>query len=157
AGVGLRVSGPLAAHVPTGEQNLALRAARQLLDLAGVPVAIEVWLDKRVPLAAGLGGGSADAAAVLRAGAVLLAQQGTVISAEAVAERALTVGSDVPALLAGGARRVRGRGELLDAVDVPPLHVIVAVAAASDTAASYAGLRAGEIGTSGRVERALEL
>src|SRR5207247_1589324 len=67
--VRLRLSGPAAAGVPAGEDNLAVRAAHALAAAARTPLDVSVWLDKRVPHGAGLGGGSADAAAVLAAGA----------------------------------------------------------------------------------------
>src|SRR5947207_13319147 len=54
-----------AAGVPTDDRNLALRAARALREAAGVDRGARITLDKRIPVAAGLGGGSADAAAVL--------------------------------------------------------------------------------------------
>jgi 4-diphosphocytidyl-2-C-methyl-D-erythritol kinase len=68
----LVVDGPAALGVPTGDDNLALRAARCLLELAGNNSGLQLRLTKRIPAGAGLGGGSADAAATLVAGVRLL-------------------------------------------------------------------------------------
>lgn len=95
-GDGLEVVGPFAAAVPTGEDNLVRRA----LALTGRRA--HVRLDKRVPPGSGLGGGSADAAAVLRwAGSRDLAV-------------AAALGADVAFCVVGGRARVRGMGELVD-------------------------------------------
>ena len=85
----LSVDGPAAAGVPTGDGNLTVRAAQALRELAGRPLAIRVWLSKTVPHGAGLGGGSADAAAVMRAGAARLAGLGVAIEPGHVAAAAL--------------------------------------------------------------------
>lgn len=114
APAGLTVSGPFADGVPTDESNLVMKALR----LTGRDAAIH--LDKRIPNGGGLGGGSADAAAVLRwAG----------IHGPAVAVR---LGADVPFCLTGGGRaRVTGIGEVIDPLPpiartvtlvIPPLH-----------------------------------
>jgi 4-diphosphocytidyl-2-C-methyl-D-erythritol kinase len=156
AGASLRVSGPLRQSIPHDSSNIALRAAGVLTELSPEPVRVDVWLDKSVPSAAGLGGGSADAAAVLRSGGDLLRARGISLDEETLSKRALALGSDVPALLAGGAQRVRGRGETLDTCSLPaPLHLVIAVAGASSTAAAYAALREAEIGASQRVELAV--
>ncbi|HKR98867.1 MAG TPA: hypothetical protein VJU79_05075, partial [Candidatus Dormibacteraeota bacterium] len=70
---------------------------------------------------------------------------------------ALELGSDVPALLAGAPVRVGGRGEQVQPVRVPALHVAVAVAGFSDTAATYAHLAAAEIRSEGRVDAAIAM
>ncbi len=115
-GLSLAVTGPLGAHVPSGEENLAMVAARALADAAGLASAsAHLAIDKRVPVAAGMGGGSADAAAALRA---LDRLWGTALEPSALLEVAARVGSDVPALLAGGAVFAAGRGER-----VHPVHV----------------------------------
>jgi len=153
-GASLRVSGPARAGVPRDETNLASRAAQLLAHLTGKPVDFDVWVDKRVPHAAGLGGGSADAAAVLRAGSRLLESlDGGAISRDRLADIAMRIGSDVPALLDGGVERVRGRGEQLESLAAEPMHVVVAVAGQSSTAATYAGLAASELGSDGRAAR----
>jgi 4-diphosphocytidyl-2-C-methyl-D-erythritol kinase len=101
------VDGPAATGVPTDGTNLALAAAA----LAGRSCHIRIH--KEIPPGGGLGGGSADAAAVLRALGV---------SDPATAAR---LGSDVPVCLQGGPAWVRGRGEALEPVALPPLPPVV--------------------------------
>ncbi len=149
----LIVDGPAAAGVPTGEANLTARAAQALRMLAGRPLAIRVWLSKSVPHGAGLGGGSADAAAVLRSGVAELASIGIAVDPARVVAAALGVGSDVPALLSLSAQRVRGRGERLEALATPALHLAVASTTPSSTADTYAAVAPHEIRDDGRSER----
>src|SRR5438094_5895255 len=104
--------------VPVDESNLVLRAAKSLADHAGVRGFAEVSLVKEVPAAAGLGGGSSDAAATLR---VLNDLWGCGLSSDELGTVAASVGSDVPALLPGGPVMVRGRGERVEPVRVPRL------------------------------------
>jgi len=128
------VSGPAAAEVPV-EDNLVLRAARSVLP--GRPEGgIRLWLEKRLPAAAGLGGGSADAAAVLR----LLGGAAGSVWEPGMLRLADTLGSDVPACLAGGSLLVGGAGESLEPILHPPLDLAVAVAGHSSTAATFAAL-----------------
>ena len=96
--------------VPAGPENLAVRAAALVVDRTGCP-GVSIELDKRIPVAAGLGGGSADAAAVL-VGMNHLLNLG--VEAAGLREMALELGSDVPFLIEGGTARGRGRGEILD-------------------------------------------
>jgi|HubBroStandDraft_6_1064221.scaffolds.fasta_scaffold57187_2 4-diphosphocytidyl-2-C-methyl-D-erythritol kinase len=154
--VRLRLGGPAAEGVPRGPDNLAVRAAAALLRLAGGGLDAELWLDKRLPVAAGMGGGSADAAAVLRAGAALLRRRGRALPGAALGAAAAGLGSDVPAALAGGAVLATGRGERLQRLPCPSLHLAVAVAGASSTAAAYAALDDGERRGDGRAARVAE-
>jgi len=130
----LAVSGPAAGEVPAAD-NLVLRAARALL--ARHPgCSIHVCLDKRLPAAAGLGGGSADAAAVLR----LLAGGPGAGPDPDLFGLADALGSDVPACLAGGSLLVGGAGERLESLHHRPLHLAVAVAGRSGTGDTFAAL-----------------
>lgn len=96
---------------PAGPANLAMRAVAALrMHIEVPPVRIE--LTKRIPSAAGLGGGSADAAAALVAAARLVGYAGDLRSIAA------EVGSDVPALLVGGTMAMGGRGEVVDPLPV---------------------------------------
>jgi 4-diphosphocytidyl-2-C-methyl-D-erythritol kinase len=109
------VTGPLAGAVPTGGANLALDAARRLAAETGVAVSrgARIVIEKRIPLAAGLGGGSADAAAAM----VALDELWSLGLDRGDLQRvAVEVGSDVPALLLGEPAYVRGRGDLVDPV-----------------------------------------
>ena len=153
----LTVGGPAADGVPTGDSNLTARAAKALRSLAGRPLAMRVWLSKVVPHGAGLGGGSADAAAVLRAGTSRLADLGVTTDPEQVAAAALEIGSDVPALLPVSTQRVRGRGDRLEALATPALCLVVASTTPSSTADTYAAVAPDEIRDDGRSERLAQL
>ena len=151
--VSLTVTGAAAAGVPTGDANLTTRAARALPAIARRPVSLRLWLSKAVPHGAGLGGGSADAAAVLRAGTEMLASLGVATDPAQVAAAALGIGSDVPALLEVQAHRVRGRGERVERLPSPSLEIVVASTVPSSTAATYSALRPEEMGDDGRSAR----
>lgn len=153
-GIDLRIastasSASSALAIPAGPENLVHRAAVAATTVLGLPGAA-VWLDKRLPVAAGLGGGSADAAAVLRAA---WEATGRAVPLHLLFDLAADIGADVPALLVGGALRMRGRGERLQPISAPRLHLVVAFAGWSSTAATYAALRPHDIGGSGRCER----
>ena len=107
----LTVTGPMARGVPTDGRNLVLQAAEWL----GVSAAFT--LDKHLPAAAGIGGGSSDAAATLR---VLAALTGRAIPAGTEA-----LGADVPVCLAPQAVRMGGVGERLVPVALPPLPALL--------------------------------
>jgi 4-diphosphocytidyl-2-C-methyl-D-erythritol kinase len=103
--------------VPDDGENLAARAARAVLEHAGViDRGVRIGLHKRIPAGAGLGGGSADAAAALL---LTRAALGLDIDDVAVFDLAAGLGADVPFCLAGGAARVRGLGDVLDHVELP--------------------------------------
>lgn len=107
----LTVSGPFAWGVPTGEDNLVLRAARALQAARGVEKGAAIRLVKALPHAAGIGSGSSDAAAAIR----LLAGLWDVEPLTPSDPAALALGSDVPACLHAPAPvRMRGRGELVE-------------------------------------------
>ncbi len=96
--------------VPLDAANLAVLAARAVMKETGC-AAPALRLTKRIPVAAGLGGGSADAAAVLVGMNELF---GLGLDEAALADLAIGIGSDVPFLVRGGTARGRGRGELLE-------------------------------------------
>jgi 4-diphosphocytidyl-2-C-methyl-D-erythritol kinase len=104
----LRTTAP---GIPTDASNLALRAALALREAAGVDRGVRVTLDKRIPVAAGLGGGSTDAAAVLLGLNRLWGLRWPIARLEEVA---VTLGMDVPFFLRGGAGFATGRGEKLE-------------------------------------------
>ena len=147
---------PLAADVPAGPDNLVVRAAAALAAEAGLGRGLHIDLVKRVPAGSGLGGGSSDAAAVLRGAA---RAWGLDWGPERLAAIGAGIGSDVPFFFAGGPAVARGRGERLEPVPaIPPLPVVIARPAAGlSTAAVYAESRpdAARRGDAGRLAAAL--
>jgi 4-diphosphocytidyl-2-C-methyl-D-erythritol kinase len=127
----------LARDVPTDDRNLVVRAARALAEEAGIDRGLSIQLVKHIPSGAGLGGGSSDAAAVLRAAAVAWELDW---SADRLAGIGARIGSDVPWFFAGGPAIARGRGEVIDPVpSLPPLFAVIACPATGlSTAAVYA-------------------
>jgi 4-diphosphocytidyl-2-C-methyl-D-erythritol kinase len=114
----LRVSGPRAAECGNLNDNLILKAARALSERVSGLATGTFDLDKHLPAAAGIGGGSADAAAALR----LLAQtNGLGLDDPRVVEAARATGADVPVCLRSSACVMRGVGERLSGVSMPPL------------------------------------
>jgi len=105
----------LVGKVQGGGLNLALVAALSLADRCEGAGGADVQIDKRIPVAAGLGGGSADAAATISA---LDELWGCGLGPGGLADVAGRVGSDVPAMLAGGPVLVRGRGDVIDPATV---------------------------------------
>jgi 4-diphosphocytidyl-2-C-methyl-D-erythritol kinase len=112
----LALDGAASAALAAEADNLVLKAARLLADRAGIAPRAALRLTKRIPVAAGLGGGSADAAATLQALAELWH---VALPIEELFDLASQLGADVPMCLAGRAARVSGIGEKLAAV--PPL------------------------------------
>ncbi len=100
--------------LPDDESNLVTRAARAYFKASGAPFGVRVTLEKRIPMAAGLGGGSADAAAMLKA---LNRLDGDRFDEDRLVEIAATVGADVPFCLVGGTRLCRGIGERMERVE----------------------------------------
>jgi 4-diphosphocytidyl-2-C-methyl-D-erythritol kinase len=97
--------------VPGDDSNLVLKAARAFAAATGQGQGARFHLRKRIPMGAGLGGGSSDAAAALRA---LNARAGQPLDAARLAEVAAGVGSDCPLFLHGGPVIMRGRGERVE-------------------------------------------
>ncbi len=112
-GEGLRITGPRGEGLTAGPDNLCLRAA------AAMGGGVAVTLEKVLPVSSGIGGGSADAAAVLRA----MARMGRTLP---TADKVLALGADVPVCLAGRAVRMTGVGEGLTPVSLPPAWLVLA-------------------------------
>lgn len=135
----LSVSGPFAQGVPTDDSNLILRAAHLLRRKRGVIAGAQITLEKHLPHAAGLGGGSSDAAAALK----LLAELWDVEPLPADAPEIVALGADVPVCIHGPApARMQGVGEVLNAVPRLPdcAMVLVNPKVAVPTGAVFDGL-----------------
>lgn len=97
--------------VPQGPENLVYRAAKLVLSHANVHLGVRIYLEKRIPVGAGLGGGSSDAAATLAGLQALFSLR---LSDAELRQLACELGSDVPYFLVGGLCRGQGRGEVLE-------------------------------------------
>lgn len=119
----LSVEGPFAAALSSGGDNLVLRAARALAARAGGRPGARMVLTKNLPVASGIGGGSADAAAALR---VLLRLWNIAPDTVDVPGMALSLGADVPVCLHGRPLRMRGIGEeLAEAPALPACGIVL--------------------------------
>lgn len=119
----LTISGPLAANVPADETNLVLRAARALAETVGIAhPAAALTLHKDMPAASGIGGGSSDAAAALKA---LNALWNLGLSEAALIDVARPLGADVPVCVAGRSAFMTGAGERFVDLVVPELHAVL--------------------------------
>ena len=122
---GLRLSGPFARALTPGQTNLVTKAVQAFrAEWPGaVPHGVEIALAKNLPVSAGIGGGSADAAATLRLMAGFSEQS---IALEAMMPVAASLGADVPVCLFSRPCLVRGIGEVVEPVDiVPPCHLVL--------------------------------
>lgn len=137
-GFSLSITGPFAGALSADEDNLVLRAARALQRATGTAEGAALLLDKRLPVASGIGGGSADAAAALRLLNRLWDLRLTEDGMEAIAGN---LGADVPACVASRSARGEGRGDRLTpsapAVSGMPL-LLVNPGVALSTAAVFA-------------------
>jgi 4-diphosphocytidyl-2-C-methyl-D-erythritol kinase len=118
----LTLDGPFADGLRAEDDNLVLRAARALAAKAAVPAGASLTLTKNLPVASGIGGGSADAAAALRALKQLWRLK---IEDAALLEIAAALGSDVPVCVPSSAACMEGRGEILTPVSVPRLPMLL--------------------------------
>ena len=141
----LHVSGARAAGVPADESNLALRAAMALPRRWPEHFApVDIRLEKNLPAAAGIGGGSADAAAVIRA---MCRLHGFFPPWRELQALALELGADVPVCLHGRAARMRGIGERLTSLSMPrnTWALLANPGVKVSTAAVFARLRASSV------------
>jgi 4-diphosphocytidyl-2-C-methyl-D-erythritol kinase len=119
----LDIRGPFASELIADDSNLVLRAARVLALAAGVAPRAKLVLEKNLPIASGMGGGSSDAAATLKALNVLW----ELGFAEAeLARIACDIGADVPVCVAGRSIWMTGLGETLAPMQAPVLHAVLA-------------------------------
>ncbi|WP_438497461.1 4-(cytidine 5'-diphospho)-2-C-methyl-D-erythritol kinase [Paenibacillus sp. IHBB 3054] len=133
-----------AGYIPLDEKNLAFQAARLIKDRYNVKSGVHIHLDKRIPVAAGLAGGSSDAAATLR-GLNRLWRLG--IPAQELQELGAELGSDVPFCVTGGTALATGRGERLTPIENPPQCWVVLAKPPINvsTAEVYGRVRANDI------------
>ena len=111
------------ASLPSDRSNLVYRAALAYLERAGICADVDISLIKNIPIAAGLAGGSSDAAATLRA----MNRRFGALSDDELLSVAASVGSDVPFCLIGGTAVCRGRGELIEPICGIDAHAVVAI------------------------------
>lgn len=133
-----------AGYIPLDEKNLAFQAAKLVKERYGVKKGVYIHLDKRIPVSAGLAGGSTDAAATLRG---LNRLWNLHISTEELCALGEELGSDVPFCVRGGTAMARGRGEKLEPIASPPPCWVVLVKPPINvsTADVYGRLKVNEI------------
>lgn len=113
-----------AENIPTGPENLVYRAARLIQDIGKSRVGFDIRLDKQIPVGAGLGGGSSDAAAFIKAANRLL---GLGLSRSDMETIGLEIGSDVPFFFGRGQAEVTGRGEHVRDIQIATDYQVVLV------------------------------
>jgi 4-diphosphocytidyl-2-C-methyl-D-erythritol kinase len=124
------------ASVPVDERNLALKAAHAFTAEFGVKAEVSMALRKQIPVGAGMGGGSSDAAAVIRMMAALC----RIREAERLAALALRLGADVPFFLDPCPSRVTGIGERIEPIgEIAQMHLLIAVPALEVSTATVFG------------------
>ncbi|MDF2961896.1 MAG: ispE [Paenibacillus sp.] len=144
-----------AGYIPLDEKNLAFQAARLIKERYDVKQGVYIHLDKKIPVAAGLAGGSSDAAATLR-GLNRLWQLN--IPTQELQRLGAELGSDVPFCVTGGTAIARGRGEKLEPIEAPPQCWVVLAKPPINvsTADIYGRLRANNIQHHPSAEQVLE-
>ncbi len=132
--------------IPDGPENLVLQAEKLFFELHDISENIQYTLDKRIPVGAGLAGGSSDAAAALRG---LRSYYGLDISDNKLKDMAAELGSDIPFLINGGTAVVSGRGEIIREIEWPFdfTYVIVYPGFGVSTAWAYGNLDLAECGS----------
>ncbi|MFF2094439.1 MULTISPECIES: 4-(cytidine 5'-diphospho)-2-C-methyl-D-erythritol kinase [Paenibacillus] len=135
-----------AGYIPLDEKNLAFQAAKLIKDRYDVRKGVYIHLDKKIPVAAGLAGGSSDAAAALRG---LNRLWGLQISEDELCKLGAELGSDVPFCVTGGTALATGRGEKLEPIAAPPQCWVVLAKPPINvsTADVYGKFRANELKT----------
>lgn len=128
--------------IPTDQRNIVYKAARAFFDYSGISAGVKIHIKKRIPSQAGMGGGSADGAAVIRA---LDELTGTIYPEDLLRNIAARVGADLPFCLYGGCREVAGIGEKnIEVLPSPDCSLlIVKTGECISTPAAYKALDAG--------------
>ena len=110
--------------LPSGPANLVWKAADAMQRAFGIADGLQIHIDKRIPVAAGMAGGSADAAAVIR---LLRRLYGLRVSDQELEKMALPLGADIPYCIRGGTRLCEGIGEVLTDLPAPPSCILLVV------------------------------
>lgn len=126
--------------IPDDQRNLAYQAAQLIKDTYNIKRGVSITIDKQIPIAAGLAGGSSDAAATLKGLNELWDLR---LSLDEIAELGAKIGSDVPYCVYGGTAIARGRGEKIEHISAPPncWVVLAKPTIGVSTAAVYGGLK----------------
>ncbi|HRU33135.1 MAG TPA: 4-(cytidine 5'-diphospho)-2-C-methyl-D-erythritol kinase, partial [bacterium] len=128
---GISISANLSS-LPTDERNLAYKAAKLFMERVGwVSKGVKIILEKNIPLASGMGGGSSNAATVLTAMALI---SGIDLLNSILVEIASSIGCDVPFFLYGGSAMIRGKGT--DVTPLPPIEGIPVLVVVPDVEVS---------------------
>lgn len=130
--------------VPSDESNLVYKAAKLLMDEFQITKGLHIRLEKNIPVAAGMAGGSSDAAATLKGVNQLF---GLGLSTAELMERGVKIGADVPYCIMGGTALAEGIGEVLSPLPpMPDCHILIAKPPVGvSTAFVYGNLRANEL------------
>jgi len=121
-GSDIRVSSN-SSQIPDNEENLAYKAARLMYEKFGLQEGLQIYIEKNIPVGAGLAGGSTDAAAVITG---INKLYGLKLELHTLLELGARIGSDVPFCLMGGTALARGRGEILSQLpEGPLLHMVL--------------------------------
>ncbi|GEK34480.1 4-(cytidine 5'-diphospho)-2-C-methyl-D-erythritol kinase [Kurthia sibirica] len=130
--------------VPDDQRNLAYQAAQLLKDTYDIKYGVSITIDKQIPIAAGLAGGSSDAAGTLKGLNELWQLQ---LTPDDLAELGAKIGSDVPYCVYGGTAIARGRGEKIEHIAAPPncWVVLAKPTIGVSTAAVYGGLELDQV------------
>lgn len=133
------------AYVPLDERNHAYQAAKLIKEKYGIHRGVHIHIEKNIPIAAGLAGGSSDAAATIKA---LNQLWDLGMSLEEMAELGSKVGSDVAFCIYGGTAVARGRGEIIEPISPPPSCWVVLAKPpiGVSTADIYGALRVDQLG-----------
>jgi 4-diphosphocytidyl-2-C-methyl-D-erythritol kinase len=122
-GIDIRVSSN-SSQIPDNEENLAYKAARLMYEKFGLREGLQIYIEKNIPVGAGLAGGSTDAAAVISG---INKLYGLKLEIPALLALGAQIGSDVPFCLMGGTALARSRGEILSQLTEGPLLYVVLV------------------------------
>lgn len=121
-------------NLPCDERNLAYKAAKLMKEKYSVQDGVEIFLEKHIPMAAGMAGGSADCAAVLKGMNELF---GLGLALEDMQKTGVKLGADVPYCLMGGCALSEGIGEVLTALKAPPACTVLLAKPDIDVSTKY--------------------